>query len=147
MTDAPATGHATETLDLARPRRVHVANVGGAGMSAVAVLLAESGHAVSGHDPAPSTPFLAMLETQQVAVTTGADPRPLPAEVEVVVVSTATPADDPAVVEALRRHIPVIHRAGALGALCARRTTLAVARLCTRSMSGRRAMSREMRSM
>ena len=45
----------TAVIDLSSPRRVHVANVGGAGMSAVAVLLAESGHQVSGHDPAPST--------------------------------------------------------------------------------------------
>ena len=127
MTDTPTTGHPTATIDLAQPRRVHVANVGGAGMSAVATLLAESGHDVSGHDPAPSTPFLAMLEAQRIAVTTGADRPPLPADVEAVVVSTATPADDPAVVEAHRRGIPVIHRAGALGALCAGRTTLAVA--------------------
>ena len=103
MTDAPATGHATETIDLARPRRVHVANVGGAGMSAVAVLLAESGHAVSGHDPAPSTPFLAMLEAQRVEVATGADRPPLPDDIEAVIVSTATPAADPAVAEAHRR--------------------------------------------
>ena len=37
-------------LDLSAPRRVHVTNVGGAGMSAVATLLAESGHTVSGRD-------------------------------------------------------------------------------------------------
>ena len=52
---------AAPTLDLSRPRRMHVANVGGAGMSAVATLLAESGHRVSGHDPAATTPFLPML--------------------------------------------------------------------------------------
>ena len=46
------------TLDLSHPRRVHVTNVGGAGMSAVATLLAESHHRVSGHDPAATTPFL-----------------------------------------------------------------------------------------
>jgi UDP-N-acetylmuramate--alanine ligase len=136
VTDGPsgttlAAGPAAErtggSLDLARPRRVHVTNVGGAGMSAVATLLAESGHTVSGHDPAATTPFLPMLAQRGVAVTTGGDRPALPAEVEAVVVSTATPDDDPDVVAARERGVPVLHRAGALGALCARRTTLAVA--------------------
>ncbi|HEX6660072.1 MAG TPA: Mur ligase domain-containing protein, partial [Ilumatobacter sp.] len=37
-------------LDLSRPRRVHVIGVGGPGMSAIALALAEMGHAVSGVD-------------------------------------------------------------------------------------------------
>ncbi len=129
-----ATGSAVErlgrlggTLDLSHPRRVHVTNVGGAGMSAVATLLAESHHRVSGHDPAATTPFLPMLEARGVAVTTGADRPPLPDDVEAVVVSTATPTDDPDVVAAEGRGVPVVHRAAALGGLCAERTTLAVA--------------------
>ncbi|HEX6417514.1 MAG TPA: UDP-N-acetylmuramate--L-alanine ligase [Acidimicrobiales bacterium] len=127
MTDAPAAERLAGRLDLDRPRRIHVANAGGAGMSAVATLLAESGHRVSGHDPAPSTPFLPMLAGAGVAVTTGAGRAPLPGDVEAVVVSTATPDDDPDVVEARRRGVPVLHRAAALAALCAGRTTVAVA--------------------
>jgi UDP-N-acetylmuramate--alanine ligase len=127
VTDVPAAERLAGTIDLSHPRRVHVANVGGAGMSAVATLLAESGHEVSGHDPAASTPFLAMLTAHGVEVATGAERVPLAEDVEVVVVSTATPKDDAAVVEAHRRHLPVIHRAGALGALCAQRATVAVA--------------------
>jgi hypothetical protein len=42
--ERPAALRLTGELDLSRPRRVHVANVGGAGMSAVASLLAVSGH-------------------------------------------------------------------------------------------------------
>ena len=44
-----------------RRRRIHVTNVGGAGMSAVATLLAEMGHTVTGHDPSADSPFLAPL--------------------------------------------------------------------------------------
>ncbi|HKY66157.1 MAG TPA: UDP-N-acetylmuramate--L-alanine ligase, partial [Acidimicrobiales bacterium] len=44
-----------------------------------------------------------------------------------VVVSTATPADDPDVVAARERGLPVMHRASALAALCASRPTVAVA--------------------
>ena len=37
-------------FDLSRPRRVHVIGVGGPGMSAIALALAEMGHSVSGVD-------------------------------------------------------------------------------------------------
>lgn len=127
MVDVPAAERLAGAIDLSRPRRVHVANVGGAGMSAVATLLAESGHRVSGHDPATSTPFLGMLASLGVDVSTGGDRPALAADVEVVVVSTATPEDDPDIVAARGRGVPVMHRGSALSALCAQRTTVAVA--------------------
>jgi UDP-N-acetylmuramate--alanine ligase len=96
-------------------------------MSAVAVLLAEMGHAVSGHDPVAESPFLALLGTLGIDVATGADPGPLAEGVDAVVVSTATPADHPQLAAARTRGIPVLHRAAALAALCAERTTVAVA--------------------
>jgi UDP-N-acetylmuramate--alanine ligase len=108
-------------------RHFFVMNVGGAGMSAVATLLAEQGYAVSGHDPAEATPFLSPLRALGVTVHTGSEHPPLAADVSTVVVSTATPDDAPEVVEARERGIPVIHRAGALSELCANRTTIAVA--------------------
>jgi UDP-N-acetylmuramate--alanine ligase len=114
-------------LDLSRPRRLHVCNVGGAGMSAVATLLVEMGHRVSGHDPAPATPFLPMLLERGVNLSTGPQPPALGEDVEAVIVSTATPADDPDVVAARARGVPVLHRSAALGAICAQRTTVAVA--------------------
>jgi UDP-N-acetylmuramate--alanine ligase len=124
---AAAAAEGAALLDLSRLRRVHVTNVGGAGMSAVATLLAESGHRVSGHDPAATTPFLGMLADRGVAVTTGPDRPPLPADVDAVVVSTATGDDDPDVVAARVAGVPVLHRSAALAALCAGRDTAAVA--------------------
>ena len=44
------TRRASADLDLSRPRRVHVVAVGGAGMSAIATVLVEQGHRVSGSD-------------------------------------------------------------------------------------------------
>ena len=117
---------ADAVLDLARARRVHVTNVGGAGMSAVATLLAELGHAVTGHDPAPGgTPFVDRLREVGVEVVTG-PPGPLP-PADAVVVSTATPADHPHLASARDAGLPIVHRAAALAALCARRRTVAVA--------------------
>jgi UDP-N-acetylmuramate--alanine ligase len=127
VAEGPAAVREAATLDLSHPRRLHVTNVGGAGMSAVATLLAESGHRVSGHDPAVTTPFLDLLAGRGVAVTTGADRPPLPGGVEAVVVSTATPDDDPHVVAARDRGVPVLHRSAALASLSAVRTTAAVA--------------------
>ncbi len=114
-----------DALDLAGARRVHVTNVGGAGMSAIATLLAEVGHTVTGHDPADDTPFLAPLRALGADIATGT-PGPLPAT-DAVVVSTATPDDHPHVVAARAAGTPVVHRATALTAICAQRRTVAVA--------------------
>jgi len=116
---------AEPTLDLGGRRRIHVTNVGGAGMSAVATLLAEMGHEVSGHDPVGDSPFLAPLGAVGVAVEIGT-PGPL-RPVDAVITSTATPIDHPQVVEAQRAGVPVLHRSAALAALCAGRRTIAVA--------------------
>jgi UDP-N-acetylmuramate--alanine ligase len=121
------TGGRAPALDLSRPRRVHVTNVGGAGMSAVATLLAEMGHRVDGHDPAPTTPFVEPLRALGVDVRTGPERPPLADAVDAVVVSTATPDDDPDVTAARGRGVPVLHRSAALGAICGRRRTIAVA--------------------
>jgi len=113
-------------LDLDGRRRIDVANIGGAGMSAVATLLAEMGHEVSGHDPLDSSPFLPPLRDLGVAVRTGAD-ADLPAGVDALVVSTATPEAHPSVAAARAAGVPVVHRRSALAAICARRTVAAVA--------------------
>ena len=107
----------TPVLDLGRPRHLHVTNVGGAGMSAVAALLAEMGHVVTGHDPLATSPFLALLGRVGVQVATGLPVPELGSEVEAVVVSTATPSDHPQLSAARARSIPVLHRADGLAAL------------------------------
>jgi UDP-N-acetylmuramate--alanine ligase len=113
-------------LDLSSPQRLHVTNVGGAGMSAVATLLAEMGHRVSGHDPSANSPFLGPLAAVGVEVDTGRPP-PLPEGVDAVIISTATPDDHPQVAEARARGVAVWHRSGALAAMGGVRQVLAVA--------------------
>lgn len=118
---------AEPTFDLGRRRRIHVTNVGGAGMSAVATLLVQMGHRVSGHDPAASTPFVEPLRALGVTITTGDAPPALDPTIEAVVVSTATPTDHPDVAAATELGIPVVHRSQALAAICAGRRVAAVA--------------------
>jgi len=122
-----AAGRSGGQVSIGAGERIFVANVGGAGMSAVATLFAERGHPVSGHDPAPTTPFVEPLRRVGVDVHTADDRPGLPGDVAAVVVSTATPADAPEVVAAGERGIPVLHRSDALAVLCTDRTTISVA--------------------
>ncbi len=113
------------SVDLGAPRSIHVVNVGGAGMSAVATVLAQMGHRVSGVD-ANETPFLAPLRALGIDVLV-ADHHPAAARASLIVTSTATPADHPDLVVARAAGTPVAHRGDALEAICARRRVVAVA--------------------
>lgn len=109
------------------PQRVHLLGAGGAGVSGAALLLVERGHTLSGQDRAESS-FVEALRARGVAISVGeSDARQLPAEAQMVVRSAAIGSDDPQVVEATRRGIPVLKYAELLGILGPERRTLAVA--------------------
>ena len=114
-----------EEIDLHRLDRVHVVNVGGAGMSAVATILAEMGIAVSGTDDR-ETPFLPPLRSLGVDVSVGPSSSRV-VDADVVVTSTATPPDHPDVLLAADRGVPVLHRRDALELICREREVIAVA--------------------
>jgi UDP-N-acetylmuramate--alanine ligase len=114
------------TLDLSRPIAVHVVGVGGAGMSAVATVLAEMGHRVSGSDLRDG-PALTRLRALGVTVFVGNRAEHVPAGTDVVAISTAVPEDNVEVRAARARGLPVLRRAEILAAVAARRRTVAVA--------------------
>ena len=114
------------SLDLTQPARVHVVGIGGAGMSAIATVLAAMGHQVSGSDLKESA-GLERLRALGVAVSVGHDAANLPTELDAVTISTAIPARNPEVVAAHERGIPVLRRAEALAAIAATRRGIAVA--------------------
>ena len=113
-------------LDLSQPRRVHIVGVGGAGMSAIGLLLAGMGHRVSGSDLRDS-PVLARLEAAGVEVVLGQRPEHVPASADAVVYSTAVPVDNVELVAARELGVPVLHRARVLRALTQIRRAVAVA--------------------
>jgi UDP-N-acetylmuramate--alanine ligase len=113
-------------LDLTRPRVVHIVGVGGAGMSAIATVLAGLGHQVSGSDLKDS-PALARLRLLGVDARVGHTAANLPDAADAVVLSTAIPATNPEVETARERDVPVLRRAEALRALVAIRRAVAVA--------------------
>ncbi|MBX9247179.1 UDP-N-acetylmuramate--L-alanine ligase [Actinotalea ferrariae] len=110
---------------IARRGRVHLVGVGGAGMSAVAGLLAARGLTVSGSD-ARGGAVVDALRAARVTVHVGHDA----AHVEgagTVVVSTAIRPENPELAQARALGVPVLHRSEALAALMADRRAVAVA--------------------
>ncbi len=116
----------TPELDLTAPRTVHVVGIGGAGMSAIATVLARMGHRVSGSDLKDS-PALERLRLLGIDARVGHVADHVPAGVDAVVASTAIPASNPEVAAAAERGIVVLRRAEALRALVATRRSIAVA--------------------
>jgi UDP-N-acetylmuramate--alanine ligase len=111
-------------IDLTQPVSIHVVGVGGAGMGAIASVLAAMGHRVSGSDLKDSA-ALERLRAQGVTVHVGHDAANL-GEVDAVAVSTAIPAGNPEVRAAAERGIAVLRRAEILTAIAATRRTVAV---------------------
>lgn len=117
-------------LDLDAPARFHVVGIGGSGMSAIATVLMEMGHIVSGSDAVASAAF-ERLRAAGAAVVVGHGEGNLamtgaPGELRAVVVSTAIDRSNPDVAAALEAGVEVLSRADMLAAICARAETIAI---------------------
>ncbi|MBK9132894.1 MAG: UDP-N-acetylmuramate--L-alanine ligase [Betaproteobacteria bacterium] len=106
-------------------RHIHFVGIGGAGMSAIAEILATQGYRVSGSDAAESeaTRRLASLGVQ-VFIGHAA---PQIAGAQAVVTSTAVKADNPEVLAARAARVPVVPRAVLLAELMRLKMGIAVA--------------------
>jgi len=117
-----------EDLDLSTPRRVHIIGTGGAGMRAIARVLLDGGHAVSGSDLAASV-HLDALRARGAAVYAGSRPdfvASLPGTA-LVTRSTAVPDTDAEVVAVSQAGLEVANRAATLRAITATRSSILVA--------------------
>ncbi|HVM01500.1 MAG TPA: UDP-N-acetylmuramate--L-alanine ligase [Acidimicrobiales bacterium] len=112
-------------LDLGAPRRIHVVGIGGAGMSAIATVLAAMGHRVTGSDLKASA-AVERVRSSGIPVTVGHAAANV-GDAELVAVSTAVPAANPEVVAARRRGVPVLRRPEVLAAVVATRRGVGVA--------------------
>jgi len=106
-------------------RRVHFVGIGGAGMSGIAEVLHNLGYAVSGSDKSDSvvTRRLAGLGVQ---IHKGHDAANV-ADADVLVVSSAIKPDNPELLYAREKRMPVVPRAEMLGELMRFRRGIAVA--------------------
>jgi UDP-N-acetylmuramate--alanine ligase len=106
----------SEIKEMFRPfQHIHFVGIGGIGMSGIAEVLANLGFRVSGSDQKKSE-VTAHLEELKVEVTEGHDAANV-GDAHVVVRSTAVRDDNPEIIEARRRSIPVIPRAEMLAEL------------------------------
>src|SRR5262249_39670652 len=99
-----------------RFQHIHFVGIGGIGMSGIAEVLANLGFRVSGSDQKKSE-VTARLEKLGVEITEGHAAENVGDDAHVVVRSTAVRDDNPEIVEARRRSIPVIPRAEMLAEL------------------------------
>ncbi len=110
---------------LAPSSRVHVVGIGGAGMSAIATVLAAMGHTVTGSDLRESA-VTDRLRRAGIAVAIGHDAANLGAA-DVVTRSTAVGDGNPEIVAAAAAGVPIWSRADALQAIAGLRRSIAVA--------------------
>ncbi len=106
------------------PLAIHIVGIGGAGMSAIATVLAGMGHRVSGSDLKGSS-FVDRLRAVGVDVRVGHDASHV-GPADIVAVSTAIPSSNPEVGAARERGIRVARRAEILAAIVATRPAVAV---------------------
>ena len=112
-------------FDLSTPRRIHVIGIGGPGMNAIAQVLCEMGHQVSGSDIHESE-VLDRLRALGVSISVGHDATVMQ-NCDVVTASTAIPVANIELAAAAAQSIPVLSRAQMLSAICALKQSVAVA--------------------
>lgn len=107
--------------------RIHFMGIGGFGISAIARVMHQKGFVVSGCDLAESA-LIQPLRDMGIAVEIGHDPAHLDHyHPDALVISSAIPADNPSLVAAQERRIPVYKRMDILGELMATQIGVAVA--------------------
>jgi UDP-N-acetylmuramate--alanine ligase len=106
-------------------RHIHFVGIGGAGMSGIAEVLLNLGYVISGSDLADSA-ALKRLASLGIQTHVGHDAQNI-AGADAVVTSTAVQADNPEVVAAHAKLIPVVPRAVMLAELMRLKTGVAIA--------------------
>lgn len=120
---------ADPVTDLAAPRSVHLVGIGGAGISAIGIILAAMGHRVTGSDVNETPAWPSLIDA-------GVQPEVVPAHdlfaaadahsAEIVAHSTAFPPSERDLAAAADVGRTVLDRAGILALICAARPTVAV---------------------
>jgi UDP-N-acetylmuramate--alanine ligase len=108
-----------------RIHRIHFVGIGGSGMSGIAEVLVNLGYEVQGSDLKPN-PVTERLEKLGASIMIGHRADNV-GDADVVVISSAVSQQNPEVVGALARRIPVVPRAEMLGELMRFRYAIAVA--------------------
>jgi UDP-N-acetylmuramate--alanine ligase len=106
-------------------KRIHFVGIGGSGMSGIAEVLANQGYEVSGSDLSESA-TTRRLAGQGIRIAIGHNAQNA-AQADAVVVSTAVRDDNPELMMARLRHVPVVPRAQMLAELMRIKQGIAIA--------------------
>ena len=105
--------------------RIHFTGIGGIGMSGIAEILHDMGYDITGSDMAENA-NVKRLRNKGITIQIGQVAENIEG-VAIVVISTAIKPDNPEVLEARRRFLPIVHRAEMLGELMRLRWSVAIA--------------------
>ncbi len=111
-------------VDISGPLAIHLVGIGGSGMNAIGVVLAEMGHRVSGSDLRRSLGVM-RLEAMGAQVHIGHDAHHVEGA-QLVAHSTAIRPDNPELVRSRELGLPVLSRAQMLRAICDAKDVVAV---------------------
>ena len=95
--------------DMLNLKKFHFVGIGGAGMSALAKILIESGYEVTGSDCADSA-TVEMLKNLGAKIFIGHDAKNISSDIDAIVYSSAIPENNPELVKAAELKIPKLHR-------------------------------------
>jgi UDP-N-acetylmuramate--alanine ligase len=108
------------------PSHIHLVGIGGTGLSAIARVLLQKGHRVSGSDRALNALAEALVR-DGATIYAGHDAANLAPDVDVVIVTSAVKDENPEITAALARGIPVYKRADIMASLMHGKKVIAVA--------------------
>lgn len=103
-------------IDFQKPIHVHFIGIGGISMSGLAEILLEEGFVISGSDMKKS-PLTAELESHGARIFYGQNASNIIDGIDVVIYTAAIRRDNPELIEAVARKIPMLTRAELLGQL------------------------------
>ena len=105
--------------------KIHFVGIGGIGMSGIAEVLVNMGCRVTGSDLSDNTQ-VERLRAMGVVIHRGHLSKNLPHDCDAVVFSSAVKMNNPEIIEAKKRHIPVIQRAEMLAELMGLKRGIAI---------------------
>jgi UDP-N-acetylmuramate--alanine ligase len=106
-------------------QHIHLTGIGGIGMSGLALIILDMGYKVSGSDVKLSD-ITARLERKGAKIFKGHSASSLPQEAGALVYSSSVAKNNPELLEARKRGLPVAQRAELLGEILNRKTGIAV---------------------
>ncbi len=125
MSGQAAQAFSGQVPEMGRIRAIHFVGIGGAGMCGIAEVLLNQGYRITGSD-ARASENTRRLADKGAQVHIGHDARWVE-QADVVVISSAIDSNNPELVAARGRHLPVVPRAEMLGELMRYRHGIAVA--------------------